>query len=145
MGLTIMPAGTGLLSQQIQTGKLPQGFQLLLNAAANYLGLSTREMLDRTQAGKSLAEVAQAQGKSIEGLKDALKSALPTSRDDGTRDAILYRIINAHPGATLHTSHPHHGKSVAVTVPTEETSPAGISTDGSESLTTASASMSVLV
>ena len=141
MDLSITPIGTSLLSlQQAQTGNRPQGFQLLLNAAAKYLGMSTRDLLDQTQAGKSLAEVAQAQGKSVDGLKDALKTALPTNGDSGTKDAILYRIINAHPGAKIHGR--HHHNSVQQTAPTGNEQTTGT---GSELFTSASTSMNVTV
>ena len=45
----------------------PSGGMGLLQAAAAYLGLSPQELGDRLREGKSLAEVAAAQGKSSEG------------------------------------------------------------------------------
>jgi hypothetical protein len=44
--------------------------------AAAYVGLSAEQLLQQLQAGKSLAEVAAAQGKSVEGLKEALIQAM---------------------------------------------------------------------
>jgi hypothetical protein len=52
-----------------------------LSAAATYLGLSTDELRTRLQAGKSLADVAAAQGKSVSGLEDALLANLKTDLD----------------------------------------------------------------
>lgn len=43
-----------------------------LDAAAKFLGLSNDELFSQLQAGKTLAEVAEAQGKSVQGLIDAL-------------------------------------------------------------------------
>jgi hypothetical protein len=44
--------------------------------AAGYLGLSAEQLMHELQAGKSLAEVAAEQGKSVEGLKQALIQAM---------------------------------------------------------------------
>jgi hypothetical protein len=43
-----------------------------LDAAATYLGLTADELRTQLQAGKTLAQVAAAQGKSVSGLEDAL-------------------------------------------------------------------------
>lgn len=40
--------------------------------AATYLGLTEAKLVEQLQAGKSLADVAKAQGKTVDGLKDAL-------------------------------------------------------------------------
>ena len=50
-----------------------------LAAAAAYLGMSQDELRTQLQAGKSLADVAHAQGKPVSGLKDAILAAM-TSR-----------------------------------------------------------------
>jgi hypothetical protein len=78
------------LEQRIQTdvqnGRVPflgfgggrwlhRGFGLrgsVLNAAANYLGLSPSDLLAQLRQGKSLAQVAQAQGKDVNGLTQAI-------------------------------------------------------------------------
>jgi predicted DNA-binding protein (UPF0251 family) len=46
-----------------------------LEAAASYLGLSERELRSRLSDGKTLAEIAKAEGKSVDGLVDALVNA----------------------------------------------------------------------
>jgi predicted DNA-binding protein (UPF0251 family) len=46
-----------------------------LDAAASYLGLTEAELRTQLGSGKSLAEVAKAQGKSVSGLVDALLAA----------------------------------------------------------------------
>jgi hypothetical protein len=55
------------------------GQQAVLTAAADYLGVSQTQLVSQLQAGKSLADVATAQGKSVAGLKDAILAAM-TSR-----------------------------------------------------------------
>ena len=50
----------------------PHGFVHGLDAAATYLGLTEDELHSRLESGKTLAEIAKAQGKSVDGLKDAM-------------------------------------------------------------------------
>jgi hypothetical protein len=50
----------------------PHGFVHGLEAAASYLGLTEDELHSRLDSGKTLAEIAKAQGKSVDGLKDAM-------------------------------------------------------------------------
>jgi hypothetical protein len=86
-----------------------------LDAAATYLGLTADELRTQLQAGKTLAQVAAAEGKSVAGLEDALvadaKSHLDAavSAGDMTADqarAMLDKLtahvddlVNAVPGA----------------------------------------------
>ncbi len=53
-------------------------------AAADYLGLSPTELQTQLHDGKSLADVAVAQGKSASGLQDALIAALTANLDANT-------------------------------------------------------------
>ena len=53
-------------------------------AIASYLGLSRTELQDRVQSGGSLADVAEAQGKSVSGLKDAMVSQQRTTLDSNS-------------------------------------------------------------
>jgi hypothetical protein len=59
-----------------------------LDAAASYLGLTEAQLHADLESGKTLAQVAAAQGKSVEGLKQALladaKSQLEQAASDGT-------------------------------------------------------------
>jgi hypothetical protein len=53
----------------------------LLKAAATYLGVTNAQLVTELRAGKSLAQVATAKGKSIDGLKQALFAALKQKVD----------------------------------------------------------------
>ena len=52
-----------------------------LQAAAKYLGLSDAQLRKQLQSGKSLAQVAKARNKSVDGLKTAIKDALQSKLD----------------------------------------------------------------
>ena len=52
-----------------------------MTAVASCLGLSRTELQDQLQSGKSLADVAQTQGKSVSGLEDAMIAAVKTNLD----------------------------------------------------------------
>ena len=64
-------------------------------AAADYLGLSRTELADELRSGSSLAEIAQAEGKGVAGLEDAMLAAMERRLDadtdltDAQRDAAL--------------------------------------------------------
>jgi hypothetical protein len=53
-----------------------------LSAAASYLGLSQREIMDKLQSGKTLAQVARDEGRSVDGLVDVLKAQLKSRLDE---------------------------------------------------------------
>jgi hypothetical protein len=55
------------------------GQEPVMTAAADYLGLSPNQLQAQLRSGKSLADIAEAQGKTISGLKNALLAAM-TSR-----------------------------------------------------------------
>ena len=72
-----------------------------LTSAADYLGLTGPELHERLRAGDSLADIARAEGKSVEGLKQALladaKKKLDHAVDEGMltatqRDEMLERL-----------------------------------------------------
>jgi lambda repressor-like predicted transcriptional regulator len=52
-----------------------------LNAAAKYLGMSRSDLVTQLRSGKSLADVAKAQGKSVSGLESAIKDAVKARLD----------------------------------------------------------------
>lgn len=50
-------------------------------AAGDYLGLSRSELVGRLREGKSLAQIAEAEGKSVDGLKQAIRGAVAARLD----------------------------------------------------------------
>ncbi len=50
----------------------PHAFHAKLEAAAKYLGMTEAQLREALQGGKTLAQVARARGKSVDGLVDAL-------------------------------------------------------------------------
>lgn len=57
-----------------------------LPAAAAYLGLSERQLIDQLAAGKTLSQLAKARGKSVSGLEAALSSALRSQLQKAVSD-----------------------------------------------------------
>ncbi len=55
-----------------------------LTGAAEYLGLSEDDLQAQLQSGKTLAQVAADQGKSVDGLKDAMLAAAKSNLDANT-------------------------------------------------------------
>jgi hypothetical protein len=56
--------------------------------AAGYLGLSAEQLIQELQAGKSLADVAAEQGKSVDGLKEALIQAMTADIQNAVDDLV---------------------------------------------------------
>lgn len=52
------------------------------SAAADYLGLDAEELREQLMDGRSLAEIARAEGKSVEGLEEALVAAFREHVDE---------------------------------------------------------------
>jgi hypothetical protein len=85
----------------INSGKLPLGGGLglrdhggmhggmFLGAAATYLGLTGDQLRTQLESGKSLADVAKAQGKSVDGLKQAILSDAQVKLDQAVKDGRL--------------------------------------------------------
>lgn len=98
--------------------RLHHGGPLAFTAAAKYLGLTPMQIGEQLRAGKSLAEIAAAQGKTVAGLKNAIVADAKTRLDgavvkgwmtsaQGTKlldalksklDAIVQNKGFAHPG-----------------------------------------------
>ena len=68
--------GHGGMYGMMQSGQKP-----VLSAAASYLGLSQTSLQTQLQSGKTFAEIAKAQGKSVSGLQDAITAAAKTHLD----------------------------------------------------------------
>jgi hypothetical protein len=65
------------------------GFGGQLSSAADYLGLTVAELREKLAAGQSLADVAKAQGKSVDGLKQAIRDAAKKRLDQAVSDGLL--------------------------------------------------------
>jgi lambda repressor-like predicted transcriptional regulator len=74
--LTVAVSGTALAAQATRekprSGVAVKQQRGLVGAAAGYLGLSQAQVRAQLRSGKSLAQIATADGKSVEGLKAAL-------------------------------------------------------------------------
>ena len=62
-----------------------------LSGAAEYLGLTEAELLEQLAEGKSLAEIAEAAGKSVEGLEDAVLDVARAALDEAVASGLLTR------------------------------------------------------
>ena len=60
-----------------------------LDAAAQYLGLTQSELATKLQSGQSLADVAKAHGKSVDGLKAAMLADAKAKLDQAVKDGML--------------------------------------------------------
>jgi hypothetical protein len=60
-----------------------------LDAAATYLGLTAAELRERLEGGDTLAEVAEAESKSVDGLVGALVTAAKAELDEKVEDGTL--------------------------------------------------------
>jgi hypothetical protein len=56
-----------------------------LDAAASYLGLSEEQLRTRLNSGKTLAQIAKAEGKSVDGLKSAMLADVKKKLDDAVK------------------------------------------------------------
>lgn len=56
-----------------------------IHAAATYLGLTDRQLVSKLQSGKSLAQIAGDQQKSVDGLKTAIKDAVRADLDKAVK------------------------------------------------------------
>jgi hypothetical protein len=64
-------------------------FRAIFDAAAGYVGLTSAQLRDQLRVGKSLAQVATAQSKTVEGLKQAIRDAV-----DAQLQANLDALVN---------------------------------------------------
>jgi hypothetical protein len=60
-----------------------------LSAAADYLGISVPQLLEQLRSGKSLADVAEAQDKSVDGLKKAMLADAKKRLDEAVEEGML--------------------------------------------------------
>ena len=57
-----------------------------LDAATDYLGLTEAQLHEKLAAGQSLADIAKAQGKSVDGLKSAMLAEAKDKLDQAVKD-----------------------------------------------------------
>jgi hypothetical protein len=81
--------GFGPVGPRAPGGLLKAGISDSLAAAAKYLGLSESALRDQLNDGKSLADVAKAQNKDVNGLKDAILAAAKSDLDKAVSDKKL--------------------------------------------------------
>ena len=65
------------------------GFRAHLSATADYLDLSVEQLRERLGRGQSLADVAEAQDKSVDGLKEAIVDDTEKRFDEAVDDGLL--------------------------------------------------------
>jgi len=120
-GLSIATAKTHHRAQTNQSSaqKPPRGGGApFMKAAADYLGLDQKALCDQLHGGKTLAQVAEAQGKSVDGLKQAIvadaKSHLDQAVADGkiTADQEQSRLddLNSHLDDIVNKTPPKGGR-----------------------------------
>lgn len=85
--------------------------QQVMKATAAYLGLSQSQLLSQLQSGKSLAEVATAQGKSVSGLKNAILTAATSQINASTRLSAAQKAeriseLKSHLDTIVNATHP---------------------------------------
>jgi len=90
---------------------MASGVNSPITAAASYLGLSRTDLQTQLQAGKSLADVAQAQGKSVSGLEGAMVTAIKSNLDANTtltadQKAAILAQVKSHIDTMVNTTHP---------------------------------------
>lgn len=73
-------------------------FRAVHEAASTYLGISADELRTKLEGGQTLADVAQASGKSVDGLQQAIADAIKKSDPDADADKIAQRIVSTQPG-----------------------------------------------
>lgn len=70
-------------------GHMPFGAHGHLSAAADYLGLTAPQLLQKLGSGQSLADVAKAQHKSVDGLKKAIVDGAKKDLDQAVKSGFL--------------------------------------------------------
>jgi hypothetical protein len=86
------------------------GARLVLRTAAAYLGLTPAQLHSQLHAGKSLTEVASAQGKPVSGLENAIEAAVvkrvDASKLTTARKAAVISVVQRNLGTFVAATHP---------------------------------------
>lgn len=93
-------------------GGIWSGQQPVMKAAADYLGLTQAQLQSQLRSGKSLADVASAQGKPVSGLKDAILTAMTNQINASTRltaaqKTAMISEVKSHLDAMVNATHPY--------------------------------------
>jgi hypothetical protein len=80
--------GAGRFGHRPGPGRGLHGFGFAA-AAAKYLGITEAALRDELRGGKSLADVAKAKGKSVDGLKSAIVADAKSKLDQAVKDGKL--------------------------------------------------------
>jgi hypothetical protein len=88
LGPRVMPGGPGFSLRFKHPGGGPIE---LIDTAADALGISRDELVDRLRDGKTLEEIAKAEGKSVDDVREAVESALRKRFDKAVEDGHLTR------------------------------------------------------
>jgi polyhydroxyalkanoate synthesis regulator phasin len=70
-------------------GSFQVGVEIFGPAVAGYLGLSESELRTQLEAGQTLAQIAAAQGRSVDGLKDVIYAKAKSELDQAVADGKL--------------------------------------------------------
>jgi hypothetical protein len=81
-GGALAEGGPGKRDAGVKRALQHRGGVRLFRAAADYLGLSPQALRDELRSGKSLAQIATAQGKSVDGLEQTILSVVKTRLDE---------------------------------------------------------------
>jgi hypothetical protein len=83
--------------EQAQGSTARSRFRAVHEAASDYLGVSADELRGKVANGQSLAQVAEASGKSVDGLTQAVAAAITKTAGSANATAIAERIVSASP------------------------------------------------
>ena len=86
----------GASSLQAYLEHVRRRFVAVHTAAARYLGLGEADLRERLAAGDSLGDLADFQGRTVIGLRQAILASLRSRPDEGS----------AHDAAAVHEDHP---------------------------------------
>lgn len=87
------------------------GRAMPITAAADYLGLSQTDLQSQLQSGKSLADVAEDQGRSVSGLEEAMVAAMKSDIDandalSADQKSAMLTLAESHVATMVTTAHP---------------------------------------
>jgi hypothetical protein len=104
--------GSGHFGGMYGMGGMWSGQQPVTTAAAGYLGLSLTQLQIQLESGKSLADIAQAQGKPVSGLKDALLATMTSRINANTaltaqQKAAMINEVKDHLNTMINMDMPH--------------------------------------